>query len=402
LRTAVLVGSFHVRYAHAFLAQQLSALPDPFVLAADEGRSDPCGGSADDHTPADAPVPVEVVGDRGVTFGRIDRRVVALCSARAAHRGETMGFGPDAAARQRLQTASVAYAMFMWNAQPFLRALRHPMTRDLPLIVHAGGSDVTQVRERAAANARRLDAVCDRASVVLCGSEFIRGCLVALGIDEDKVRVHYLGVPTAALASTSAAPPRGATRTHVEIVAVSRLVAVKGVDHTLRAFVRARTSGTPMRLRIAGDGDERAALEALAAELGVDDAVEFLGFIPRDEVFSLLRDADVFVQHNVRAPDGSEEALGGSILEASGCGLPVVATRSGGVREAVVDAETGFLVEAGDDDAMAGRILELAQHPDLRRTMGEAGRAFVRAHHDMDTQNAVLGRLVRAVGSAAS
>ena len=152
------------------------------------------------------------------------------------------------------------------------------------------------------------------------------------------------------------------------IVAVARLHERKGIDHLLRAFARVREHRAAATLEIAGDGPERAALEALAAGLRLDGAVGFLGLRGHGAVAELMRGADLLVLPSLA------ENLPTVVLEAHACGLPVVATDVGGTREAL-DPSAGRLVAPGDDAALAGAIdAMLAAHHD-REAIAARARA---------------------------
>jgi glycosyltransferase involved in cell wall biosynthesis len=143
-------------------------------------------------------------------------------------------------------------------------------------------------------------------------------------------------------------------------------------------------------LEVIGDGEERERCIKEAIRLGISGSVAFRGALPLTQVYSCMGDADVFVQHNIITPQGQEEAIGGSLIEASLHALPVVSTLSGGISEAVVDGHTGVLVAPGDEVAMAEALFRLACSPQLRRDMGEAGRAYAQARFDISVRNQVL------------
>lgn len=133
---------------------------------------------------------------------------------------------------------------------------------------------------------------------------------------------------------------------------VSNFRPVKRVPDVIEAFARIRRQ-VPATLVLVGDGPERPATEAAIARLGVGEHVRFLGKV--DAVADLLRAADLFL-----LPSASE-SFGLAALEAMACGVPVVASRVGGVPEVVVDGESGALVDVGDVDALAARAVELLE-----------------------------------------
>jgi glycosyltransferase involved in cell wall biosynthesis len=180
----------------------------------------------------------------------------------------------------------------------------------------------------------------------------------------------------------------------VVVGCAGRLVALKGFDRLIRAVARVRSIRSDIRLEIAGSGPELHRLEALAAELGVTDAVRFLGWL--DDVPQAMRRWDIYVQPSI------EEGLGHSLLEAMAEELPVVATSVGGIPEVVVDGETGYLVCREDEDGMARRIVKLAADPQLRQDMGARGRARVSDRFSPDTfagRVQAIYREMLAVGS---
>ena len=172
----------------------------------------------------------------------------------------------------------------------------------------------------------------------------------------------------------------------VTFISVSRLVAWKGVDLTIRAFAQVAARMTAADLVVVGDGPERAALESLARSLGVGERVHFVGARSSVQVAQHYDTAHVFVQHSITHASGWVEGFGVSIVEAAAAGLPVIVSRSGGIGPQVIDGETGFLVEERDVAGMAEAMLRLAREPELRAQFGLAGRRHVEARFDSRDQ----------------
>ncbi len=187
--------------------------------------------------------------------------------------------------------------------------------------------------------------------------------LVRRGIARDHVKVIYPGVSFDHY--TPLASERAGTPTFSY---VGRLKKYKGVDLVIRAF--AKLTDPSARLEIAGAGDYRPRLEALAASLDLGARVKFLGFISEAEKLSLLRRSWAV------ALASPKEGWGLTNVEAEACATPVVASNSPGIRESVRDGETGFLVPHGDIDAMAAAMRRLAASRDLVASMGLKARAF--------------------------
>jgi phosphatidylinositol alpha-1,6-mannosyltransferase len=162
------------------------------------------------------------------------------------------------------------------------------------------------------------------------------------------------------------------------VVCVSRLVRRKGQDALIAALpdVRRRIPGT--RLLLVGRGPEERRLRLLSRRAGVADAVVFAGGVPLADLPTYYAAGDVFAMPcRTRRAGMDVEGLGIVYLEASACGLPVIAGDSGGAPEAVRDGETGFVVGGADRSALADRLITLLGDSALRGRMGVAGRAWV-------------------------
>ncbi|MFD5317307.1 glycosyltransferase family 4 protein [Streptomyces sp. NPDC127098] len=165
------------------------------------------------------------------------------------------------------------------------------------------------------------------------------------------------------------------------VVCVSRLVPRKGQDTLIRAMPRILAAEPDAVLLIVGGGPYRGDLERLAADLDVAASVRFTGAIPWSELPAHFGAGDVFAMPCRTRRGGLDvEGLGIVYLEASATGLPVVAGDSGGAPDAVLDGETGWVVRGGAESApaeTADRVVTLLRDPELRRRMGERGRAWI-------------------------
>jgi glycosyltransferase involved in cell wall biosynthesis len=131
----------------------------------------------------------------------------------------------------------------------------------------------------------------------------------------------------------------------------------KGVDEVLDVLPELARSCPDVCYLVAGDGDDRPRLEARARELGLQDRVVFAGFVDESEKADYFRLADVF------AMPSSGEGFGFVFLEALACGIPVVASRVDGSREAVLDGELGEVVDPADRDSVRSAIVRALQKP---------------------------------------
>lgn len=255
---------------------------------------------------------------------------------------------------------------------------------DVPLVVHFRGSDASADR-RIGVLRQRYRRLMDLAAGVIVKSEPMRRTLLSLGASPDRLIVSPSGADERLFhgSEPALAPP--------QFVAVGRFVAKKGPLLTIRAFARMRallpeTVACRCSLVMVGDGPLLSEARRLLRELGLERMVSLAGPEPQERVATLLRGARAFVQHSMVAPDGDSEGCPVAVLEAQLSGLPVVATRHGGIPEVVQDGVAGLLVPEGDVEGMASAMARLAADPSLAGRMGAAGRqraasCFTVRHH---------------------
>jgi phosphatidylinositol alpha-1,6-mannosyltransferase len=162
------------------------------------------------------------------------------------------------------------------------------------------------------------------------------------------------------------------------VVCVSRMVARKGQDVLVRALPEIRRRVPDAALLLVGDGPHRRAVERLVARLGLQGDVVVAGRVPWQATPAYYDAGDVFCMPTRTRLAGLEpEALGICYLEAAATGLPVVAGRSGGAPDAVLDGENGVVVDGRDVGQVADRVATLLADRELARRLGERGRAWV-------------------------
>jgi glycosyltransferase involved in cell wall biosynthesis len=197
-------------------------------------------------------------------------------------------------------------------------------------------------------------------------SESTQADLLARGVPPSHIRVIHPGVNSRHFTPA----PGGRRAATPTFLYVGRLKRYKGIDFAIQALALARRRRPDLRLDIAGTGDHRAELERLAGQLGLERAVVFHGFVSDERKIDLMRSAwaNVF--------PSPKEGWGITVIEAAACATPSLASDSPGLRDSVRHGETGFLVPHGDVEALAGRMVELADSPMLVARMGERARRF--------------------------
>jgi len=148
-----------------------------------------------------------------------------------------------------------------------------------------------------------------------------------------------------------------------------------------------------VELLIGGDGDQHGPLAALADRLGIGDRVSFMGFVTDDQKLQQLQRAWIHVLTS------SKEGWGISNLEAAACATPTVASDAPGLRESVLDGETGLLVPHGDVEALTGALAALLGDPRRREVMGRAARTFAEQYSWDASARAVEAHLRRVVAT---
>lgn len=218
-----------------------------------------------------------------------------------------------------------------------------------------------------------------RAHAVVANSGAAATQLLREGVAASKIRLIPNGVdllPEHPLPSS-----QGLRR----IVMVANLRQEKGHDVLIDAAPQIFSSCPDAEICLAGDGPMADALAARARARGVGGRVQFLGHC--QDVPALLARADIFV-----LPSRSE-ALPNALIEAMAAGLPVVASRVGGIPEIVTDGQNGVLVQPGDPTALAAAVVRLMDHPGLAAALGGAARSWVRRTYSFERMVSSMERV---------
>jgi glycosyltransferase involved in cell wall biosynthesis len=298
-------------------------------------------------------------------------------------------YDPRVFARTRALLASLRPDVVVghdYKANLALRRAARGLAIPRAAVVHGYTAENLKVRVFEALDRRTLRS----ADAVVAVSEASRDALVASGVPAGRIRVVENAVD-AARVRAEAAGGREAVRAEwgvgardLVVLALGRLSPEKGHRVLLDAFL-ALPPGSA-RLVLVGDGAERGALEARAPK---DGRVRFAGW--RTDAARCLGAADVFALPSLR------EGLPLAMLEAMAAGLPVVASRVGGVPGALAEGACGLLVPPGDAGALAEALARLLGDPALCRRLGEAGAARVRERHGAEGQAAALEAVYRSI-----
>jgi len=251
-----------------------------------------------------------------------------------------------------------------------------------PSIVSFHGADVMVDMNKPAyreATRQMLDAV----KLVLVRSESLRRAVIQLGCDESKIQVQRTGIPLDEFPFRERSiPQNGAWR----FVQAGRLIDKKGLPVTLRAFANFLRRYPDATLTIAGEGPLRGRLQDLARELKIENRVSFAGFISQDQLRDVYYRSHVFVHPSETGPDGNQEGIPNSMLEAMASGLPVFATEHGGIPEAIKHGVSGVLVPERDDEELAWALVNAVEDPAFLWRIAHSGAEMVQDNFGLRMQ----------------
>jgi glycosyltransferase involved in cell wall biosynthesis len=242
-------------------------------------------------------------------------------------------------------------------------------------VITSHGTDLFLI-DRVPAAARLAGPIFRAAAEVTVISSPLVSRAERLGVARDRISV--IPMPIDRAVATAIERPLDAASPRDRLLFVGRLVERKGAAFAVRALAELAQRGTRARLVIVGEGPERAALIELADSLGVRDRLELTGVLSPSEVRSQYAMGGIFVMPAVTDWKGEQEGFGMVIVEAMAYGLPVVASRSGGIPDIIRDGENGLLVPERDGVALADAIERVIHDGELAARLATAARDDVR------------------------
>lgn len=259
------------------------------------------------------------------------------------------------------------------------------------LVTSFRGADTTSHLPR---NPGAYRAVFSRGALFLPVSDDLRQRVMGAGAPSERTMVHRSGIDLRRFAFQARSR---AAEQRTELLFVGRFVEKKGVADALAAFAAVLRELPPLpdgepaaRFTLVGSGKLEEQLRRRAAELGVEGAVRFTGPLDADGVAAEMRAAHLLLAPSVTAANGDKEGVPNVVKEAMASGMPVLATKHGGIPELVDDGLSGYLVEEHDVAALAARLRELIDTPALWPALGRAGRAKVEDEFDSERLNDLL------------
>jgi colanic acid/amylovoran biosynthesis glycosyltransferase len=254
-----------------------------------------------------------------------------------------------------------------------------------PSIVSFHGADVMVDMNKPAYRSttrQMLDAV----KLVLVRSESLRRAVIHLGCDQSKIELQRTGIPLDEFPFRERSfPPRGRGG-EWRFIQAGRLIEKKGLPVTLRAFASFLRQYPSATLTIAGEGSLLGELQGLTRELKIDNHVSFTGFISQAELRDIFYASHIFLHPSETGPDGNQEGIPNSMLEAMASGLPVFATQHGGIPEAIESGVSGVLVAERDHEELAWALLNAVEDRHFLSRIARAGADAVAQKFDQRIQ----------------
>ncbi len=263
---------------------------------------------------------------------------------------------------------------------------------EIPLIVHFHGRDAYHY-ETIKKYGKRYLKMFEIASEIIVVSSEMKEELIGLGCAENKISITPCGP------NSDFNLDIDVSSNDFQFVTTGRFVDKKAPQLAIRAFHKAQNVFEESKLVMLADGPLWEECKALVKELKLEDKVYFLGPQSKDFIIDLFKKSFAFVQHSVRAADGDSEGTPVSILEAMLAGLPVLSTRHAGIKDVVVEKESGLLVDEGDWESMGDNMIALMEDRKIAQIMGTSGKKRVEENftlnHHLETVWSVVYRNIK-------
>jgi colanic acid/amylovoran biosynthesis glycosyltransferase len=249
------------------------------------------------------------------------------------------------------------------------------------------GSDITSIYR---ATRENYSLLFEQGDLFLPVCRHYREKLIQIGCNSEKIVVHYSPIDFSKFYCKRFMRSK---KKPIIIASVNRLDQKKGMEDAIKAVTMLIKDGYELKYYIAGDGGERKKLQHLIYRSGMAEHITLLGWLTHEEVYDLLKQADIFLLPSVTTNIGIQEGIPNALKEAMASGLPIVSTRHSGITELVEDTVSGFLVEEHDVVAIKISLERLINNPRLCYKMGKNGSKTIFRYFDIENNTRVLEQL---------
>lgn len=257
----------------------------------------------------------------------------------------------------------------------------------IPLIMHFHGGDAHHKQTVSDYLPLYKEAFAYASGIVAVSLDMVE-TLVKLGAPREKISFISCGVDINAFKPVKISEAKN-------FISVGRFVEKKSPLSIIKAFKKLIDVHPDAKLWMVGNGPLFNTASKLISDLGLDDKIQLTGAITQQEIRKLLANSRCFIQHSVTAPDGDMEGTPVAILEAAASGLPIVSTRHAGIKQAVLDGVSGYLVGEFEIEKMAEKMVEVAAaSTDKLTLMGAEARKHIAENYFIEGQISKLNNII--------
>jgi colanic acid/amylovoran biosynthesis glycosyltransferase len=255
------------------------------------------------------------------------------------------------------------------------------------LVIHYHGADVHH-RETVTLYHELYQRSFNYASSLIAVSGDMVKALIGLGAPANKLVNSSCGV------DVDAFPQLDISKTGRTFLAIGRFVEKKSPASVVQAFKIVLDKFPDATLSMVGQGPLFEETKKIIADLQLEQSVSLLGVLNSAQIKELFAKTRCFVQHSVTAANGDMEGTPVTILEAGSSGLAIVSTQHAGIKEAVIDGETGYLVAEHDIQGMAGYMIKIAADVNLAVQLGAKEATYIRENYDINSRIHTITKLL--------
>ncbi|GAB5564465.1 MAG: glycosyltransferase [Winogradskyella sp.] len=270
--------------------------------------------------------------------------------------------------KHKIESVLIEYGNHAFHLLPVLKSLK------IPIVVHFHGYDASIYE--VIRNCNNYKDVFKIATTIIAVSKVMEGKLLELGCPKEKLVLNVYG-PNPIFHKIEPNFKKA------QFISVGRFVDKKAPYLTVLAFQKVLRNFPKAKLLMAGDGGLLNSCKNIVRYLNLQNNVEFLGVIDKNDFKLLLSESLAFVQHSIIADNGDMEGTPVAILEASAAGLPILSTYHAGIPDVVIHKQTGLLCKEHDVEAMSNNMLQLLMNKELVKAMGFKGKSHILENFNM-------------------
>ncbi|MEO5910249.1 MAG: glycosyltransferase family 4 protein [Pelobium sp.] len=259
---------------------------------------------------------------------------------------------------------------------------------NIPLIVHFHGADIYHQETIAKYKDLYQELFSDADAIIAVSADMVQE-LIKKGAPANKIHQLSCGV------DVNAFPKIDITQSERNFISIGRFVEKKSPQSIVKAFKLVIEKFPDAKLWMVGDGPLHQETKLLVEELGLSSPIILTGILDSENIRLLIKKSRCFVQHSVTAKSGDKEGTPVTVLEAGSSGLAIVSTQHGGIQEAVINQETGYLVAEHDIEGMAAYMIKIAENVTLASELGNKEAQHIRLNFNIEDRIKALNKIIK-------